>query len=86
MYQPSKACVDNEVWLEAALWTKTLVPVGARGVALNSKFPLMAALAERLGFVREERSRLRVITAWGMKWSHYWEGNLGSQEASPAQI
>ena len=38
-----------------------------------------------LGFVREERTRLRVITAWGMRRSHYLEGKLGSQEASPAQ-
>ena len=53
MYQPSTACVENEVWLEAASWTKTLVLVGARGVALKSKFLLMAAWAERLGFVRE---------------------------------
>ena len=85
MYQPSTACVENEVWLEAASWTKTLVLVGARGVALKSKFLLMAAWAERLGFVREEQSRLRVSTAWGVRRSHYWEGKLGSQEASPAQ-
>ena len=46
----------------------------------------MAEWAERLGFVREDRSRLRLITAWGMRRSHYWEGKLGLQEASPAQI
>ena len=86
MYQPSTSCVENDVWLEAASWTKTLVPVGARGVALNSKFPLMAALAERLGFVREERSRLRVITAWGMRRSRSWEVKSGLQEVSLAQI
>ena len=51
MYQPSSACVEKEFRLEAALWTKTLVPGGARGVALKSKFPLMAVWAERLGFV-----------------------------------
>ena len=58
MYQPLIACVENEGWLEAALWTKTLVPGGAWGVALRSKFAFMAAWAERLGFVQEERSRL----------------------------
>ena len=53
MYQPSTACVENEGRLEASLWTKTLVPEGARGVALNSKLPLMAVWAERLGFFSE---------------------------------
>ena len=85
MYQPSTACVENEGRLEAASWTNTLVPGGTRGVAFKSKFPLMAAWAERIGFVREERSRLRVITAWGMRRSHSWDGKLGSQEASPSQ-
>ena len=77
MYQQSTACVEKEVRLEAALWTKTLVPVGSRGVVLKSKFLLMAVWAERLGFVQEDRRRLRVITAWGMRQSHYWEGKLG---------
>ena len=85
MYQPLTAWVENEVRLEAALWSKTLVPGGARGVALKSKLPFMAAWAERLGFVREERSRLRVRTDWGMRRSHSWDVKLGSQEASPAQ-
>ena len=54
--------------MEAASWTKTLVPGGEMGVALKSNFPLMAAWAERIGFVREERRRLIVVTAWGMIW------------------
>ena len=62
------------------------MPGEARGVVLKSKFPLMAEWAESLGFVREKRSRLRVITAWGMRRSHSWEGKLGSQEVSPVQI
>ena len=86
MYQPSTECVEKEGRLEAALWTKTLVPGGARGVSLKSKFPLMAAWAERIGFVREDKRRLRVITARLMRRYHYWEGKLGSQEASLAQI
>ena len=45
----------------------------------------MAEWAERLGFVWEDESRLRVITAWGMRRSHSREGKLGLQEASPAQ-
>ena len=53
MYQPSTSYVENEGWLEAASWTKTLVPGGARGVSLKSKFLFMAAWAEILGFVRE---------------------------------
>ena len=85
MYQPSTACVENEGWLEAALWDNTLVPGGARVVALKSKFLLMDVWAERLGFFQEEWSRLIVITSWGMKRSHSWEGKLSSQEASPAQ-
>ena len=51
MYQPSTSCVEKEGRLEAALWTNTLVPGGAREVSLKSKFPLMAVWAERLGFV-----------------------------------
>ena len=35
MYQPPTACVDKEGRLEAASWTKTLVPGGSRGVALK---------------------------------------------------
>ena len=35
MYQPSTACVENEVRLEDASWTKTLLPGDARGVALK---------------------------------------------------
>ena len=71
--------------MENDSWTKTLVPGGARGVALKLKFLLMAAWAESLGFVREDRSRLRVITAWGMRRSQSWEENLVLQEASPTQ-
>ena len=41
MYQPPTACVEKEGRLEAALWTETLVPVRARGVALKSKCSLM---------------------------------------------
>ena len=85
MYQPSTACVENEGRLEAASWTKTLVPGGTRGVALKSKFPFMVAWVERLGFVREDRSRLRVRNVWGIIRSHYWDGKLGSQEAIPVQ-
>ena len=85
MCQPSTLWVENEGWLEAASWIKTMVPGGARGVALKSKLLFMAEWAERLGFVREERSRLRVMTAWGMIRSHSWDGKLGSQEASTEQ-
>ena len=53
MYQPSTAWVENEGHLGAALWTKTLVPGGARGLALKSKLQCMAAWVEKLGFVRE---------------------------------
>ena len=45
----------------------------------------MAAWAEILGFVQEYWSRLRVITAWGTRQPHSWEGKLAPQEASPAQ-
>ena len=38
MYQPSTACVDKEGRLEVSSLTKTLVPRGARGVALKSNF------------------------------------------------
>ena len=54
IYQPLTACVENEGQLEADSWNKTLVPGGARGVALKSKLPFMTAWAERLGFVWEE--------------------------------
>ena len=67
MHQPSTACVEKEDRLEDASWTKTLVPGGARGVVLKSKFLLMAKWAERIGFVREYRRILRVIMAWGVR-------------------
>ena len=85
MYHFSTACVEKKGRVEENSWTKTLVPGGARGVALKSKFPLMAAWSERLGFVQEDQSRLRVITAWWVSRSHSWEENLGAQEASLAQ-
>ena len=83
MYEPSTAWVENKGRLEAASWTKTLVTGGERGVALKSKFPFMVEWAERLGFMLEERSILRMRTAWGMRRSNSWDGKLGSQEASP---
>ena len=52
MYHPSTACVDNGGLVEEDSWNNTLVTGGARGVALKSKFLLMAAWAERLGFVQ----------------------------------
>ena len=85
MYQPLTAYVENEGLLGAALWTKTLVPGGARGVALKSKLVLISVWAERLGFVREEWIRFRLRTALGMIRSHYWDGELGSKEAIPEQ-
>ena len=51
MYQPSTAWVDNKGRLEDVSWINNLVPEGARGVALKSKLPFMAAWAERLGIV-----------------------------------
>ena len=53
MYHSSTTCVEKEVRVEDDWWTKTLVPGGERGVALKSKFPLMAVWAESLGFVQE---------------------------------
>ena len=47
MYHLSTACMEKEGQVEDGLWTKTLVPGGVRGVVLKSKFPLMAAWAER---------------------------------------
>ena len=85
MHQPLIEWIYNEVRLEDALWIKNLVPGGARGVALKSKLTFMAAWAEKLGFVREERSILRVMTSWGMRRYHSWDGKLGSQETSPEQ-
>ena len=70
MYHPLTAFMYKEVWVEYYLWTKTFVTGGARGVALKSKFPLMATWAKRLGFLREDCSRLRVITTWGVRQSH----------------
>ena len=37
MYQPLKACVENKGWLEAASWTKTLVPGGRKGSSIEVK-------------------------------------------------
>ena len=63
MYHMSTSCVEKEGQVEDDLWNKTLVPGGAKGISLQSKFLLMAAWAEMLRFVREDWSRLRVITA-----------------------
>ena len=79
------ACVEKEGQVEDYSLTKTLVKGGAMGLALKLKFMLMAAWAERLGFLREDRSRLRVITAWGTRQYHSRDGKLGSQEASLVQ-
>ena len=71
--------------MEEEFWTNTLVPGGARGVELKWKLILMDAWEDRIEFVREYWSRLKVITAWVMRLSHSWERKLGMQEASPAQ-
>ena len=55
--------MDKEGQLEATSWDVTLMPGGARGIALKLKFPLMAAWAERIRFVQEYRRSLRFITA-----------------------
>ena len=52
MYQPSTACVEKECRFKAASWTKTLVLEGERGIALKSKFLLMAVWSERLRVLR----------------------------------
>ena len=72
MYQPLTACAEKEGRVEEDLWTKTLVRGGARGVVLKLKFPLIAAWRESIRFVQEDWSRLRVISAWGMRRYNSW--------------
>ena len=48
------------------------------GVRLKSKFPNREACAEREGWTRDDRSRLRVITAYGKSLSHSDMGKLES--------
>ena len=85
MYHPSTACVEKEGWVEYNSWTKIFVTVGARGVSLKLNFLLISVWSERLGFVLEYWSRLRVMKAWGVRRYHSWEVKLGLQEASPEQ-
>jgi hypothetical protein len=58
---------------------------GARGLWLKSKLPFRQAYADSLGWRREEQSKLRMMSAWGMRRSHSVSGNLGSHVASPEQ-
>ena len=60
------------------------MPGGASGVALKSKFPKMAAWAEREGLRLEDLTRLRVRTAWGRSLSYSAIGNFGSHVDKPA--
>ena len=59
--------MEKEGRVEDDLCTNTLVLGGSKGVALESNFPLMTVWEEKFRFMREDRSRLRVIMAWGMR-------------------
>ena len=53
----------------------SIIPGGASGVSLKSKFPWRYALADSLGFNPELRKRFIVMTAYGMRLYHSDSGN-----------
>ena len=65
------------------MWTITLVPGGTIGVTLKLKLPCMYAYTDSFGFIRAERSSLRVILAWGINLSHSVRGKSGSVPTRP---
>ena len=60
-----------------------VVPGGANGVALKSKLPNLAAYADKDGLRRDDRSKLRVIVAWGINLSHSLAGKFDSHRHKP---
>jgi len=78
MYQPTLPCSPKGGRDSEGEWATILVPGGARGVRLKSKLPNREAWADRDGWMREDRSRLRVSVACGRRRSHSARGNLES--------
>jgi len=60
------------------------VPGITKGVLLKSMWPKKHVEADRCGWRRDDRRRLRVMLHWGMRCSHSLRGKDGSQVASPA--
>ena len=85
MYQPLTPCDAKEARCSVVLWTRTRVPGGARGVWLKLKLPKVAAYAERLGWIREECRRFKVMSHCGNSLSHFWIGKIGSSVDIPAR-
>ena len=53
-----------------------LVPGDTIGVALKSKFPYVAAYADKEGFRLDDLSKFIVIVAWGINLSHSFPGKF----------
>jgi hypothetical protein len=66
------------VRVSAETWATILVPGGASGVRLKSKFPKSEACAEREGWMRDDQRRLKVRVACGRRRSHSDSGNFES--------
>ena len=86
MYHASVLCLAHDNMLFGFSCTTTLVPGGAIGVALKSKFPNNAAYAERDGFRLDDLNKLMGIIHCGRSQSHSLGGDFGSQVYNPAII
>ena len=84
MYQPGVPCGAHEVRLAGFACEMILVPGGAIGVLLKSKLPWSWLQAERFGLMREVRSKLSVMTAWGRSLSQRYSGKFLSVLQRPA--
>ena len=65
-------------------WMTTLVPGGAKGVALKSNCPNSWACADKLGLDLDRRSKFRDRTPWSMMRSQRCMGKSLSVVLSPA--
>ena len=83
MYQPSIVCEPKVLLLLGLVWINTLVPGGARGVELKSKFSNIPTYADNDGFLLKDRSRLRVSEVWGNRCSHSLIGFFWSHVHNP---
>jgi hypothetical protein len=83
-YQPSTPCGDQEECCDLSSYATTLVPGGAIGVALKLKEPKRPAQADKVGLMREPRSKLRVSSACGISSSHWSKGKSLSVLQRPA--
>ena len=76
-YRPLLCLVSRSLKITA------LVPGGASGVLLKSKFPCKYAYTDSFGLVLDDCNRFNVISTYTNSLNHRYMGNCRSMDANP---